>query len=320
MVELISNISNSIYVSGKLSIYRDSCTVLLSTYNGERYIEKQIDSILDQKNVDIKLLIRDDGSSDNTLSIIDKYIQKYSSRIKLLQGKNVGIHKSFRELVKQCDVDDFICFADQDDIWDNDKIHFAISVMKSKDAHFYSSASRLYSDDSSLLGTTAAPSKYKYYMESNSKALTSGCQGCTMVLSKKFFEFVRERVYPDTYGHDTWITIVAYYFTKCIYDEQCHMSYRQHDKSWTGNRTKKFRQLFVEFKFYLKGLKRYRTIANDLLSYYDDILSSEDKQILKAITGENMTKMQKLKTIFKYKTGKYGFFENLIYRMYYLFM
>ena len=88
------------------------CEILMSTYNGEKYIDCQIESILSQKDVNVKLLIRDDGSKDNTVEIIKKYQEKYLDKIELIEGENVGIHRSFASLIDQAKGLEYIAFAD----------------------------------------------------------------------------------------------------------------------------------------------------------------------------------------------------------------
>lgn len=78
--------------------------VLLSTYNGEKYLEELIESILKQEKVNVKLFIRDDESSDSTVSIINKY---KNENIKIIQGKNIGPQKSFLELIKVSEKADY---------------------------------------------------------------------------------------------------------------------------------------------------------------------------------------------------------------------
>lgn len=75
-----------------------SVAVLMSTYNGEKYLKEQIDSILAQKDVDVTLFIRDDGSSDNTIGICKEYVEKHKN-IVLKTGENIGVGNSFMQLV-----------------------------------------------------------------------------------------------------------------------------------------------------------------------------------------------------------------------------
>ena len=93
--------------------------VLMSTYNGGNYISAQIESILTQENIDVELLIRDDGSIDETINIINMISAKHTDRIRLIIGKNLGYEKSFLNLLFNAKNADFVAFADQDDVWDS---------------------------------------------------------------------------------------------------------------------------------------------------------------------------------------------------------
>ena len=91
--------------------------VMMSTYNGELYIEEQIESILQQPGVDVFLYIRDDGSSDGTLRILQKYSS--TDKVHIQYGKHIGIGNSFMELLWSLpDTYDYYSFSDQDDIWE----------------------------------------------------------------------------------------------------------------------------------------------------------------------------------------------------------
>ncbi|EEY35290.1 glycosyltransferase, partial [Pseudoleptotrichia goodfellowii] len=96
--------------------------ILLATYNGEKYLEEQLYSILNQSYPNINLLIRDDGSKDKTVDIIKKYAQK-DERIKFIEDDlgNLGFLKNFEKLLEHSE-ENYIMFSDQDDIWNPDKI------------------------------------------------------------------------------------------------------------------------------------------------------------------------------------------------------
>lgn len=110
-----------------------SVAVLLSSYNGSKFIERQVQSILNQKDVKVTLFIRDDGSKDEkTLEILEEY--KKIENIVLVQEQNVGLAVSFMNLVYMAkDSFDYYCFADQDDIWLEEKLIEAIKKIKDYD-------------------------------------------------------------------------------------------------------------------------------------------------------------------------------------------
>lgn len=97
-----------------------SVQVVMSTYNGEKYLKEQIDSILSQEGVDVRLYIRDDGSSDRTTDILASY-QEHKN-VKIEKGNNLGFAKSFLTALDECDEADYYAFSDQDDVWE--KISF----------------------------------------------------------------------------------------------------------------------------------------------------------------------------------------------------
>jgi len=104
--------------------------VLMSTYNGAKYIEAQLDSILSQPYRPVHILIRDDGSSDNTVSILTRYKQNYPELIKVIQGENVGVIPSFWTLMEQANqTAEYFCFCDQDDVWMPHKAQQAVQLL-----------------------------------------------------------------------------------------------------------------------------------------------------------------------------------------------
>ncbi|WP_276834352.1 glycosyltransferase, partial [Massilicoli timonensis] len=101
--------------------------VLLSAYNGEKYISAQIESILYQKTEhQVDLLIRDDGSNDDTLNILQEYETKYPDRIKVVEGENIGYNKSFFWLIQEANGYDYYSLSDQDDVWLDNKLDIAV--------------------------------------------------------------------------------------------------------------------------------------------------------------------------------------------------
>lgn len=107
---------------------------MLSTFNGEKYLADQLDSVIAQTYTDWQLLIRDDGSSDKTLEIIENYLKK-DARISLINAKNrenIGITASFFELLKY-EIADFYFFCDQDDVWLPEKIEKSVKLLEKQD-------------------------------------------------------------------------------------------------------------------------------------------------------------------------------------------
>ena len=102
--------------------------VLLSAYNGEEYIGEQIDSILQQDWGNVSIWVRDDGSKDQTVSILERY--EKDGRVHLKRGENLGFIGSFFWLVANCEEGDYYAYSDQDDVWFPNKLSMAMERME----------------------------------------------------------------------------------------------------------------------------------------------------------------------------------------------
>ena len=136
--------------------------VLLSTYNGEKYLKEQIESILKQKEVDKKLIVRDDGSSDSTIKILEEISNK-NKKIIFYKGKNIGPARSFMELLKKSEEADYYSFADQDDIWEENKIISAINKLNNiNEPELYLSALGIVNESLENIETKKVSGKYTF--------------------------------------------------------------------------------------------------------------------------------------------------------------
>ena len=103
--------------------------ILLSTYNGEKYLSEQLDSLFSQAYNDFRIIGRDDGSSDKTKDILLEYKNKFNNKLDVYFENNVGPKNSFLELIKKSK-NDYVMFCDQDDIWFDNKLEVMMDVIK----------------------------------------------------------------------------------------------------------------------------------------------------------------------------------------------
>ena len=173
---------------------KSKVTILMSTYNGERFLNEQIDSILQQEDIEACLFVRDDGSKDKTISILEQYQEAHVLRF--YQGHNLGPAMSFMNLLMEAPATDYYAFSDQDDFWEKDKLSVAVDSL------------RKYPDEPALyFGRTQLADKKLNILPSPELApkLTFGeslihefIPGCTMVLNNKLREIV------NTYSASHW--------------------------------------------------------------------------------------------------------------------
>lgn len=272
--------------------------VIMSTYNGEKYIKEQIDSIFNQKECEVKLLIRDDGSNDQTINIIKQLSKKYN--INLIQGQNLKPAKSFLEALKKSDDNcEYYAFSDQDDVWKKDKLVSAIKKIKQEDLQIpvlYTGNLSAVDEELKILEPQLLPEKivldYKVLISRSSNLF-----GCTMVFNKKLRDYVCEQDYIKPIMHDLWLGLLASLKGKIIYDPTSYIYYRQHGNNQVGSQLT-FKAKMKNRILYLKGHDR-GNIANqakDILNIinYDDEISADIKEYTKMIAYYNISLRNKL--------------------------
>lgn len=214
--------------------------VLMSTYNGEKYLREQLDSIFSQVNVAVKLFVRDDGSTDGTVGILREYAQRFPVEI-ILDGENVRPGESFMRLVYRYADEpciDYYAFADQDDVWLPEKLSVAITKIEDSDASLpmlYGSNQYIYTDGENKGDRYKEPQRIDLISHMTKNTIA----GCTFVFNKALAQLVTEAGRPDPrilrYRlHDAWMMLVAITCGRAIYDKNSHMLYRIHSENVVG--------------------------------------------------------------------------------------
>lgn len=287
--------------------------VLMSTYNGEKYIREQLDSILKQTYPFVEILIRDDGSSDGTISILKEYSDRYEN-VTYYQGNNVGVIQSFLQLLRDSDDSaEYFSFADQDDVWLPEKIERAVEKLKGRNCDL----PLLYCSDQYVTDEKLNIIKIdeKKARPSFGNALVQNiCTGCTAVMNHALRELVNQTKPVNIVMHDWWFYILASLKGEVIYDDTPHMYYRQHGSNEWGAKTGKWTVL----KYRLKQLTKKRGYIyrqNDEISKIIKGTDDSKNELLKLVQNSEHGMIGKIKLIFNkdvYRTNK----ENdLVYRL-----
>lgn len=213
--------------------------VLLASYNGEKYIIDQITSILKQKDVEIEIVISDDSSHDDTISVVRSYFPNITIHEKKVGSGSAA--KNFLGFIKNFEYQDFDYFAlsDQDDIWKENKLKRAILKLEEKKADLYASNLTIWKESNgsqSLLKKDFIQKKFDYLFE-------GGSAGCTYVITKEMYQLLKEEInlIPDFYynskvfSHDWFIYFVARKLNKKVFiDSESHILYRIHQNNVHG--------------------------------------------------------------------------------------
>lgn len=212
-----------------------SVQILMSTYNGEKYIRTQLDSILEQDYRNMGILIRDDGSADATREIIKEYAEKYSN-ITWYAGKNIGVQKSFFDLITKADLEkDYYAFADQDDKWLPGKISRAVSILErySKDVPVLYCSDKIIVDEE-LRPLKVTVSRIMKKPSFGNALVQDMCTGCTAVMNRTLLSLLRNQIPDYVIMHDWWFYLTAACFGMVYYDKESYILYRQHGNNTSG--------------------------------------------------------------------------------------
>lgn len=206
--------------------------VLMSTYQGERWVVEQIHSILCQLPPEGRLLVRDDGSRDRTVERIQAI---GDPRISLQRGRNIGFVRSFLSLLASAPADsEMVMLSDQDDFWLPNKVERAWNVIRNSAALPTLYCSRLQLVDEQLKPLGLSP---KWPREpSFQNALTENIvTGCTIALSPTAACLARRSGDPDRiYFHDWWLYLIVSAFGRVVFDSEPTILYRQHGGNAIG--------------------------------------------------------------------------------------
>lgn len=277
----------------------ENVCVLMSTYNGEKYLREQIESLINQKGVNVSILVRDDGSTDSTIQILEEY--KEQGVLNWYAGKNLKSARSFLDLVYCAPDSEYYAFCDQDDYWMPEKLAVAVQKLKETD----NSKSALYCSKTKIVDQNLQPIEQKQSsgltaLGMPSAFIINNAPGCTMVFNRYLLEKVRE-YYPANIGmHDSWLYKVCIVTgNQIIADKNAYICYRQHGNNVLGgihNPIKTWKRRINN----LKSASCYRSkIANEVLIGYEKYLSENDKKMLMILGRYKENAIYWIKAVFK---------------------
>lgn len=300
-----------------------SLVVLMSTYNGEKYLKEQLNSIVSQSLKPDKVLLRDDGSADKTLDILKYYSDCYKY-IEYYKGENLGPAKSFWELINEAGEYDYYALSDQDDVWFKDKLEVAVRTLKQERNNdiplLY--CCRYVMTDENLNPVESEISNLYQYTDFAHALLYQTAPGCTMVFNKAAREKIVKYDINSEYCiiHDSIIHKITTLFGKMILDETPHIYYRQHSNNEIGMPKNKIEQFKLRLKNFFKGKnKNSRSeMAKSLLNVYgEDCL--EDKKKLINIVANYRDNPELKKELITNNSFKVEGINNLLFKLLVLF-
>ncbi|WP_304544124.1 glycosyltransferase family 2 protein [Sulfurimonas microaerophilic] len=254
--------------------------ILLATYNGEKYLSAQLDSILKQTYQDFKILIHDDGSTDNTIKIIKKYALEHSDKLVVFDDniRKGGACQNFSYLLQKAS-SPYIMFCDQDDIWLENRVQMFLSSMKDtekkygKDIPLIVFSDLIVVDEKLNIISESMVESQKLNPKIASFFKLLKCQnvitGCAMMINKKALE-ISIPIPQQALMHDWWIALNVAKYGKNIFLEDTTILYRQHSTNLVGYQKPSFIR-FLKILFSKKIFNDYikiKNMLNEKMSFY----------------------------------------------------
>lgn len=275
--------------------------VLLASYNGERYIGKQIESIMRQNYPDIELYIRDDCSTDGTVDVIKEYAKKYD-RIHLIESdRNLGYPGCFYALTDDTDiVADYYAFADQDDYWLKNKISRAVSVLNEQSDE---TACSYYSGYMMCKSNLKAQKKSTPRRRTEISFKESLFEVCglefTQVVNAKAMDLIRTYKPQKANAGGTWMSPLISGMGKVIYDSYCSAYYRRHESTVTNSDMGVFGIWIWRIReFLFGGFDEYRVLLDDINEVIGPMLPKEDQRTIALFSAKKSVINQLRKTFY----------------------
>lgn len=285
----------------------------MSTYNGETYLDEQIQSLVAQKNVELSILIRDDGSTDTTISKLSKY--KSMGILDWYTGENLKSARSFMDLVKNVPKADYYAFCDQDDVWDSDKLESAIIMLEKFDDKIPS----LYYSNTRLVDSNLTPiktrNKSKPKITIGAALVNSSVAGCTEVFNHALLEVLRYYENKSIYMHDGWSYRVCMAIGGNVaFDENPHILYRQHSNNVFGGKSSFYKKYKRRFKNALIEKSRIReNYALELIKGYSDVIPEDNMKKIKKVAFYRKSFKNKIELVFDKEIKTNSFEHNFAF-------
>jgi glycosyltransferase involved in cell wall biosynthesis len=274
--------------------------VLLSTYNGERFIREQLDSVLAQEGVDVSLIIRDDGSGGQMVSLLREYSARHA-QLQLHVGANLGVVPSYFELLQLAAASDaaYFAFCDQDDVWLPKKLAAAVHELERSPLvpAMYCSAVRYVDEKLRDLGTSRTRQRSGF----DNAVVENIAVGCTTVFNRAALDLVLSAPPRRALMHDWWMYLTVSSFGRVHFDPEPRILYRQHGNNVVGGTSSFGKMMIVRLRrFRLRGKDVFRCSdqAQEFLRCFGERCRPEHRQLAEELLAARTSLPRRVRLAF----------------------
>lgn len=299
-----------------------SVAILMSTYNGEKYLDEQIQSLLRQTYDNVTIYARDDGSNDATVAILKKY---ESESFIIFEDENIGVVGSFFELLKKCGLHDYYAFCDQDDVWQKEKIEKQIrafnenQIISENDIAICCTGLEIVDEQLKNIGMYPVWRKKPAFANAMVQNIASGL---TLVMTRQTRNTIIDRLpkYDQVCMHDWWLYLVSTALGRVMYLPEPWVKYRQHAQNvWGANASGIGRWQRRFLKFFDNNEQGKVTLQlQEFRIRYQDLLKDYEKALLEEYLTSNKHFSTRLMYVLKKNVYRQTFIETLAFKVLYL--
>lgn len=234
----------------------DSVDILLATYNGQKYLPDLLRSILQQTHKELRVIVRDDGSTDGTCAILEAFAKEDSRIVILPSAGQLGVKGNFSRLMEHASAD-YIFFADQDDVWKSEKVYLMLLRMKDLEKAHGRRLPLLVHSDMEVVDCNLKVLDHSFWHYSrlnpysasslNKLLVQNVVTGCAMLINRPLLE-IAAPIPEEAIMHDWWLALVAAGFGRIGVEDIPTVQYRQHGQNTLGA------QKFASWQHIKKGL------------------------------------------------------------------
>jgi glycosyltransferase involved in cell wall biosynthesis len=288
--------------------------VLLSTFNGERYVAELLDSVLRQDYPALRVTVRDDGSSDGTLGVLRGCVDP---RLRVMDGVHAGIPSAYFTLLDHAAEEaQFCALADQDDVWKSHKISRAVaalSALPSSEPALYCARVVVVDDELVPLRLHRLPRRGPSFANALVENIATGC---TIVLNRAAVDTVQRRWPREVPVHDWWLYTVISGIGTVVYDPEPVVAYRQHGSNAIGLARTSIGRASRRVQRHLLGDARQPTIqARELRRIFGSALKTSARQQLDAFLDAQSSGWKRVRYAIAGDAHRQSIFDDALYRL-----
>jgi len=293
-------------------------SVILSSFNGARYLPEQLDSLLGQSYSNLWIQVRDDGSCAATRAILESYAAQHAN-IGVSFGERLGIVNSFFHLLTHAnDTSEYFALCDQDDVWYPDKVERAVSKLSAVDRGvpaLYCSRQEYVNHHLDHLGYSRVPPRAPLFQNALVENIATGC---SVVLNRAARDMIVSQLPRRCIMHDWWCYLVVAAFGTVIYDAYPGVKYRLHGANDTGAAVSLREDFVRRVQRFLRGrddVFRIHAQAQEFACIYQDALPADKREGLDRFLASKRSAITRLLFAMNPSVYRQSRFDDVLLRM-----